>query len=116
LQLESWRLDFLKRLENERARFEAECKRLSPRNGEIAVGGAHFDAFVRSEGLAELMNGIRSGKTLADSLKEAVAHTSLCVRKWNESRRRDYPTHRWELMEESYLWDKIRGVQAYATN
>lgn len=82
-------------IRDESDRYLAEHRKLSPRYGEIAVGGGHFDAFVHGEALACVLRYLNTGSTPAEAVVLAKADARIMVRKWNASRK-DYQVHRWE--------------------
>jgi hypothetical protein len=92
-------------------RYLATAQRLSPRYGEIAVGGEHFDAFLKGEALASLLRGF--GKLNGDdhcvvALDAAKLDARDMVSKWNA--RREYQVARWEGAADTVLESAFRRI------
>lgn len=77
----------------ERERWLAEYRRLSPGYGEIAAGSEHIRAFHKSECLAWYLMRLKSTGNPVDALKAAKDEGSLICETWN--RRREYQVHIW---------------------
>lgn len=71
-------------------------RELSPRGGEIAVGGEHFTAFVNGEAIAVILRRIAAGDTpeAAREFARVWARESIAV--FNRQRGGDYVVHRHE--------------------
>ena len=78
------------------------------KGGGIPVGGEHIDELVRGEGLLKLVRCICKGKTVTESLQEAIEETRLIIRNWNKSR--EYQVHRWEDTCVGLLEDTARRL------
>jgi hypothetical protein len=78
-------------------RYLERARQLSPRGGEVAVGGTHFDAFLRGEARASLLRGfgkLKPNDLSVTALETAKTDAREMVAKWNA--RREYQVHRWD--------------------
>lgn len=87
---------FMKFIDGEVDYCLEEHRRLSPRQGEVAVGAAHFDPWLRAAVTQVYLSGLRVGKTPNDARDGAIKHGWLCVKKHNEKRPKDINWQRWE--------------------
>lgn len=82
-------------------KLRANSQQLSPRVGEIAIGGAHMDPLFRAVGLEQVLRTLRQGGGIdwaIDSGKLAAKHS---IQKWNDQR--EWQVHRWENGVDSFL-------------
>jgi len=90
--------------------------RLATRNGEIAVGGEHFDALVKSEALFEFLHHLRRSCTPEEAATNAKEHIAGMVDKWNKNPQavslggQPYQLHRWIGMADAIIEDAMRQV------
>lgn len=59
-------------------------KRLAPKNGEIAVGGEHFAAFLDAESKHCFLRYLRSGSNPQEAHDKACVDAKEMVQKWND--------------------------------
>jgi len=65
---------------------------LSPKYGEIAVGGAHMDSFFEMVEYEGFLRGLRKGNDPSFSLKLGLKDRQAAIIKWN--RQREWQVHR----------------------
>lgn len=75
----------------------------SPRSGEIAVGAAFFDYFLRSEGMEQFLSGLRRGYTPEQALERAKQWSEDAVNAHNAKRPKDVCWRRWEKSGQANL-------------
>jgi len=85
---------YMRKLDKEAQRYESEHRRLSPRHGELSVGSAAFDPFLKSAVTDEYLSALRKGETPDEAEATAIDYGRLCVKKHNE-KRKDINWARW---------------------
>lgn len=95
------RHELLRLLDEEHLRQNKEHRKLSPRNGEIPVGGAHMESFFRMEGVGGIIQALRDGQGILEAVAHGKAIASFAVRLWNG--RREWQVHRWEKTCDDYF-------------
>jgi hypothetical protein len=97
---------------DERAEANLEKSRdLTPRHGEVAVGGAHMDYFIPGEAIAQFLRLLRRGNSPDVAAKGAKEYAREIVAKWNKQRGGDYQTHRWEGSADNLIEDAERSIR-----
>lgn len=86
----------MREIDADAQRYLQRGRDLSPQAGAIAVGGAHFDEFVRGEALGAFLRALRKGADPSAAVDVAKVYARECVATWNRQRGRDYVVHRWE--------------------
>jgi len=81
---------------------------LLPRGNSTAIGGEHFDHFLRGEALAVFLRSIGKGKDPRAAVEDAVVAATDMVRKWNA--RREWQVHRWEGAACDVIDDAMRAL------
>ena len=94
---------FMRQLDKEIERLEASHRQLSPSYGQVAVGAAHFDPWLRADTTREYLNALRKGSDPDDALAQALLYGRFCVAKHNKKRPKDINWQRWEDSAESHL-------------
>lgn len=69
-------------------------RNLTPRGGAVAVGGAHFDEFLRGNAIRVFNRVIGKGQTPDQAREMAQRDSADAVKKWNRSRGKDFQVHR----------------------
>ena len=87
---------------------------LSPRKGEVAVGGAHFDEFLKASAIWAVLRGIRNGRAPEDAGDVAKTEVRGSVINWNRQHGRDYATHRSASAESGLIDDVVRSLRRAA--
>lgn len=88
----------LRKMEDEYvAKLVADRRAIGDR---VPVGGAHMDAFFRSEGLRVTASRCRTA-TLAEAIKAGQEQMTVCVMRWN--RGREWQVHRSEQHDHDWL-------------
>jgi hypothetical protein len=87
--------EFMRKLGSERCRYESEARKLCPRFGEIAVGSAHFDPFVRQAVIEEFLSQLRKGATPEEARDRTIEYGRKCVAVHNAKRPKDINWARW---------------------
>jgi hypothetical protein len=88
-------------------------RELSPRYGEIAVGGAHMDYFIPGEALSEFLRGLRKGAHPDAAVAAAKVYAREMVARWNKHRGGDYQTHLSEGCADTTIdqaWRRVLAV------
>ena len=78
------------------AAHERRAQSLSPRGGAIAVGAAHWDAWIQGEAIHEFLRRLREGDTPKQALKNAKEWAHGAVAAHNAKRPKDVNWKRWE--------------------
>ena len=103
--------DVMRSMRAESDRQLAVAWRLSPRYGEVAVGGGHTDAFAVGEALAVMLDALGKGQAL-DAARDAGRDAARAIyRAWN--RKREWQVHRWECAADGkldYWYRELRAV------
>lgn len=73
--------------------FLFESQRLSPKNGAIAVGMGHNEAFVKGEALAVFLRELSRGTEPPTALEKAKTESRVMVALANSRRPREYQVH-----------------------
>lgn len=73
--------------------FLSESQRLSPKNGAIAVGMGHNEAFIKGEALAVFLRELSRGETPSAALEKARSEGRVMVALANSRRPREYQVH-----------------------
>jgi hypothetical protein len=92
-------------------RYLETYRRMAPRGGEVAVGGEHFDAFLKGEALASLLRGfgrLKGDEFCVTALEAAKADAREMVAKWNA--RREYQVARWEGAADTVIESAYRRI------
>ena len=76
--------EYMRLLDSQADLLEAEHRRLCPKPGEVAVGAAFFDPWLKAEARRAYILHPRLGKTPDAAEKEAIEWCRLCVRRHNE--------------------------------
>jgi hypothetical protein len=84
-------------------RLLEEHRRLSPRYGEIAVGGAHIDLMIQAYAREDLLCALNKGATVVEAIEAGKAVARLAAQKFNASRKHEYQVHRPEGMADAAL-------------
>jgi hypothetical protein len=93
----------LRKMNEEAERLLAKHKQLSPRYGEIPMGGAHIDPMVQAYAIEGMLRAVLRGATVDEAIEAGKQDARLTVQKWNAIRKRDVHTQRWEGMADTDL-------------
>jgi len=96
----------MRKIDEEAQSYRNAGNRLSPKYGEIAVGGAHFDELMKAEGRESFLRHLRNGKTPWEAAQAAKEDAKAMVQKFNTGR--EYQTRRYEGTADSWLDDLAR--------
>lgn len=83
--------------------YLSQSQRLAPPGGTIAVGGEHFDAFVKGEALAVFLRHLGRGESAEYAAGAARVFAREAVEKWNAGR--EYQTRRAESVADAAILD-----------
>lgn len=96
------RFAILRFLDDEYQKLYAKHYELSPKNGEIPVGGGDWmDMFFRTEGLRGMINKLDSNGTIKEALEDGKTVSEIAVGLWNK--KREWQVHRWNKTCHTYL-------------
>jgi hypothetical protein len=80
-----------------------EAHKLTPRFGEIEIGGGRFEQQLKGDVLASYLRALRKGATPQESLTHAQNERTEYVKHWNKKRGNDYVVHRALDAEQSLI-------------
>lgn len=86
---------FMRTIDAEAMRLETEHRRLSPGHGEIGVGAAAFDPWIKSYATLEYLGALRTGQDPDDARDSAQVEARYAVSLHNKKRPKDIAWQRW---------------------
>ena len=94
----------MRKIDDEAEQAYALHRELSPRYGEVAVGGAHMDSFFRAEGIRGLCSAVNRGLSVSEAVEAGNQRAKEAIQKWNARKGVDFTIKRWEDSERSRLF------------
>lgn len=91
----------------------ADHRRLTPNNGDIAVGSAHIYPLIKSESLREFLRSLRTGSDPWVAKEAAKTMARLIVKNWNA--KREWQVYIWEGTGDDYIGFMTVDIIAIAT-
>jgi hypothetical protein len=99
---------FMRTIDAEAQRQEAEHRRLSPGHGQVAVGAAAFDPWIKAYATQEYLRALRNGEEPDDARDSAQVEARYAVDRHNEKRPKDINWQRWNGTADSVV-DRLRA-------
>lgn len=104
------RFEMLRKLDNKYLDLNEKHYNNAPRGGSLPIGGGEWmDTFFRMEALRGMMNALRDGKSLNESVSDGKAVSEIAVKIWNT--RREWQVHRYIKTAHSYLDRVVRSMK-----
>ena len=83
-------------------------RKLAPKNGEIPVGGAHIDEWVKIETMEAVLRGMRQEKEKEEIVEAAKGAYIAVIERWNA--KREYQVHRSTCGADMFVQNVIKKV------